>query len=152
MARNNLTCAAGPGVPLHQPPCPGKTSLDATHTGAWRGTTAFPTAGPGKGPVCAGVGATISRDRLSTANNIPRGVRRGDVGESITGLSLGITYLLHVPRYFLKWDSQFHGPRWVPSCLTPCRTSVPMQGKHHPLSHAPTPDLVPEPRAPACTK
>ena len=84
-------------MPLQQPPCPGKTSVDGTHAGTWRGTVTFPTAGPGKGLVCAGVGVGGSRDHVKAAKNIPQGVTRGDVGESITGLSLGTTYLLLVP-------------------------------------------------------
>lgn len=98
---------------------------------------AFPKAGPGKGPACAGVSATVSRDHLRAANNIPRGFMRGDVGESITALSPGITYLLHlpplgVPKYLLEWDSHFHGPWWVPSHPTPCRASAPVQSNNHP--------------------
>lgn len=157
MACTNLTCTAGPGEPSHQPPCPGKTSVDATHADAGRGTMAFPMAGPGKGPVCAGVSAGVSSNHLRAANNIPWGVTRGDIGESITGLSLAITYLLRlpllsVPRYLLEWDSHLHGLWWVLSCLTPCRTSAPVRSNHHPLSPAPTPDSLAEPGAPACTK
>jgi len=84
---------------------PGKTSADATLAGTWRGITAFPMAGSGKRPVCTGVGAGVSRDDLRATTNIPQGVTRGDIGESITGLSLGITDLLCLPLLGVSWVS-----------------------------------------------
>lgn len=145
------------GVPLHPPPCPGKTPVDATHAGAWRETTAFPTAGPGKGPLRGGVGAGVSGDDLRASTNIPGGVKKGRLWRKHPGVPLGITYLLHlpplaVPRRLLERASRFRGLWWVPSWLTPCRTSAPVQSSRHPLGPTPTPDSPAEPRAPASTK